>query len=286
MINLHEDPVLFREMITYTAAETTFLPRLVEKDYFCTVLLEYLTGVQGLVFKGGTCLAKVHTDFYRLSEDLDLVIPIAVDTNRKERGAAIGPAKEAFKKLTSQLPVFREKEPLKGANKSTQYLAVLEYDSLLARNREIIKLEISLREPLLEPTEPLEARTILLNPASNRQSVPALRLASISKRECYAEKFRAALTRPEPAIRDFFDIDYAVARMNLNPEEKALIALVQRKLAVPGNILQELNEERLRALGVQLETELKPVLRKGDYEKFDLDRALRILREMINHTAG
>jgi predicted nucleotidyltransferase component of viral defense system len=42
------------------------------------VLLEYLAAVdEALVFKGGTCLAKVYADFYRLSEDLDFVIPMA-----------------------------------------------------------------------------------------------------------------------------------------------------------------------------------------------------------------
>ena len=36
-IRLHEDPRLFREAVNFTTAETTFAPRLIEKDYFCTV---------------------------------------------------------------------------------------------------------------------------------------------------------------------------------------------------------------------------------------------------------
>jgi hypothetical protein len=56
-----EDPALFHEAIRFTAAETGFIPRLIEKDYFCSVLLEYLAaGSEALIFKGGTCLAKVH----------------------------------------------------------------------------------------------------------------------------------------------------------------------------------------------------------------------------------
>jgi len=82
----HEDPVLFREAVSFTSAETRFLTRLIEKDYFCTILLEYLAANVGrLVFKGGTCLAKVHADFYRLSEDLDFVIPVSISTSRSER---------------------------------------------------------------------------------------------------------------------------------------------------------------------------------------------------------
>lgn len=286
LIRLHEDPTLFREMLNYTAAETTFLPRLIEKDYFCSVVLEIVRGVEGLVFKGGTCLAKVHTDFYRLSEDLDFVIPMPVDSKKKQRSSAIDPAKRAFKRLTSELTMFRAKEAFTGANNSTQYIGVLEYDSFLTNSTESIKLEISLREPLLESTVSLDARTILLNPSSNEQTVAPFGVTSISRREAYAEKFRAALTRRESAIRDYFDIDYAITRLDLNPNEEDIISLVRKKLSVPGNELQELSSDRLKALQLQLETELKPVLRKGDYEKFDLNRALHIVREMINHTAG
>jgi hypothetical protein len=40
-IRLHkENPALFQEAIRFTAAETGFAPRLIEKDYYCSVLLE------------------------------------------------------------------------------------------------------------------------------------------------------------------------------------------------------------------------------------------------------
>ena len=72
MLRLHEDRERFGEALNFTEAETNFPARLVEKDYFCTVILEYLAmRVPGLVFKGGTCLAKIHANFFRLSEDLD-----------------------------------------------------------------------------------------------------------------------------------------------------------------------------------------------------------------------
>jgi hypothetical protein len=41
-IRVHEDPDLFREAVNFTAAETMFMSRLIEKDYFCTILLRYL----------------------------------------------------------------------------------------------------------------------------------------------------------------------------------------------------------------------------------------------------
>jgi prepilin-type N-terminal cleavage/methylation domain-containing protein len=50
-IRLHEDAGLFREAVGFTAAETTFVPRLIEKDYFCTVLLAYLVSGSFLDWK-------------------------------------------------------------------------------------------------------------------------------------------------------------------------------------------------------------------------------------------
>jgi predicted nucleotidyltransferase component of viral defense system len=64
---LHLDPAAFAEAVRYTAAATGFDVRLVEKDYYCTLVLEKLAVAEGLVFKGGTCLAKVHAGFHRIS---------------------------------------------------------------------------------------------------------------------------------------------------------------------------------------------------------------------------
>jgi len=93
-IRFHDDADLFREAVNFTAADTAFAARLVEKDYFCTVLLAHVAAHTGapLVFKGATCLTKVHADFYRLSEDLDFALPVPVDASRAERSRrAAGP---------------------------------------------------------------------------------------------------------------------------------------------------------------------------------------------------
>ena len=80
IVLLRKDPDYFRAAVTFTAQRTAFTPRLVEKDSLCTVLLEYLAATGSrLAFKGGTCLSKVHAGFYRLSEDLDFVIPMPTD---------------------------------------------------------------------------------------------------------------------------------------------------------------------------------------------------------------
>ncbi|MBI4270261.1 MAG: hypothetical protein HY615_07995 [Candidatus Rokubacteria bacterium] len=57
-LRLHEDLAFFREAVNFTAAQTRFASRLIEKDYFCSVILQHLGAAPELIFKGGTCLAK------------------------------------------------------------------------------------------------------------------------------------------------------------------------------------------------------------------------------------
>jgi predicted nucleotidyltransferase component of viral defense system len=284
-IRAHEDRDWFLEAVNFTAAETGFSPRLIEKDYFCTVLLQYLEAPGGLVFKGATCLAKVHGEFYRLSEDLDFVIPMPCEAKTAERKVQAAAVKKAVAELPERLVTFRMVEPWVGANRSTHYIAVLGYDSLLGRQPESIKIEVGLREPLLTPAFGGAARTILLDPVSGQPMIRQVVLPCISRVEAFAEKFRAALSRPEVAIRDFYDIDYAVRRLNLQPQDPTLIDLVRQKLAVPGNRPADVSGTRLAALRRQLEPQLRPVLRNKDFGAFDLERAFRIVADMAARTS-
>jgi len=282
LIRHHEDFEFFREMVKFTAAETRFSARLIEKDYFSSVFLEHIALNLGdvLVFKGGTCLAKVHAAFYRLSEDLDFMISMPIKSKRTERRRLMDPVRQMMNALPEELPVFKEVVPLTGANESTQYIGVLGYRSLLMNQEETIKIEIGLREPLQTPAVRQNVQTILLDPLLNRPIVEPMVMSCISKMEAYAEKFRAALTRREVAIRDFFDIDYAVRRLGLDSRDKLLERLIQFKIAVPGNEPIDVSEKRRSLLQQQKETQLKPVLREGDYQAFDLEEAFRIVREM------
>jgi predicted nucleotidyltransferase component of viral defense system len=282
LIRHHEDVEYFREMVKFTAAETRFSARLIEKDYFSSVLLEHiaLMAEDRLVFKGGTCLAKVHAAFYRLSEDLDFMISLPVKSKRTERSRRMDPVRQMINELPDRLPVFREVTPLTGANESTQYIGVLGYRSLLVNQEETIKIEIGLREPLQIQAVKRKAQTILLDPLLNKPTVKPVTITCISKIEAYAEKFRAALTRREAAIRDFFDIDYASQRLGLDSGDKSLERLIQSKIAVPANEPIDVSEKRRSLLQQQKETHLKPVLREEDYQVFDLDRAFRLVREI------
>jgi predicted nucleotidyltransferase component of viral defense system len=282
IIRLHEDTVLFREAVNFTASQTLFLPRLIEKDYYCTVLLDHLAAADSsLVFKGGTCLAKVHAGFYRLSEDLDFVIPTSLSASRSERRNLAAGFKKAVIKLPTMVGAFRVLEPPVGANNSKQYVAVIGYRSLISKQEEIIRIEVGLREPLLtQILTTSEARTILLDPISGEPMVRALSVPCISRSEAMAEKLRAALSRREVAIRDFFDIVYAVRNFGFNPLEASIIEMVRQKLAVQGNEPIDISQDRLASLRQQLDSQLKPVLRVDDFVAFDLDRAFRMVSDV------
>src|SRR3972149_4697247 len=276
----HDDAALFRDAVRFTAEESGFAPRLIEKDYFCTLLLDYLSTAVGgeLVFKGGTCLTKVPSELYRLSEDLDYAIPVAVDAPRSERSRRVEPVKTALSRLNKTVPAFRVIDTLKGANRSTQYLAAVGYSSVLNQQEETIKIEVSLREPLLTPVFHGLARTMLRSPLTNNPMVAPITVRCIDKAEALAEKFRAALSRRDVAIRDFYDIDHAVRKGGLSPEK--LVKQVSLKLAVPGNDPVDVSDRRLAAVRKQIEAQLRPVLRERDFGEFDLERAFKIVAEM------
>jgi hypothetical protein len=110
--------------------------------------------------------------------------------------------------------------------------------------------------------------------------VGPIALTCLSRAESFAEKFRAALTRREVAARDFFDLDYAVRNLGLRADDSELIALVRRKVAVPGNEAVDVSERRLEDLRRQVAPQLQPVLRAADLAEFDVDRAFGLVANM------
>lgn len=137
-----------------------------------------------------------------------------------------------------------------------------------------------MREPLLLPALNVSARTILLDPNSDQPLIAPLTVRCIAKTEAFAEKFRAALSRREVAVRDFFDLDYAARKLGLPADDAGLISLVRQKLAVPGNAPVDVSERRLLELRQQVETQLRSVLRREDFAEFDLERAFRRVADM------
>ena len=110
--------------------------------------------------------------------------------------------------------------------------------------------------------------------------MPGVTVPCVSRDEAMAEKLRAALSRRDVAIRDYYDVDHAVRRLGFRVHDAALLALVKQKLAVPGNEPVDVSAGRRVALQHQLGSELKPVLRDPDFAEFDLDRAFATVVEV------
>lgn len=141
-IRLHvDDPDRLAQAILLTARRTGFAPRLVEKDYFCSVVLEFLAGAgPDLAFRGGTCFTKVHSGFYRLSEELDFACSIDSRASRGARSERARAIKARFADAPRRLEGMQILEGLSGSNQSVQYNGVLGYTSLFDRDPQPVRV--------------------------------------------------------------------------------------------------------------------------------------------------
>ena len=255
-----------------------------KRTYYSALALQDFLSAAGpaWVFKGGTCLSKVHSDFYRMSEDLDFAFSVPVDASRPQRSKTAERMKGHLANLPKRIPCFRVLESLQGYNNSTQYVGQLCYSSLITGQDEAVKVEFSIREPILEPVEHLPARTLLIDPFKQTPALEPLAIPVLSCRETYAEKIRAALTRRDPAIRDFYDVDHAIRTERIDVQDPRLLQLVQAKLSIPGNGPVDTSESKLNLLTRQTQTQLKPVLREAEYAAFDLQRAFVALLQLAS----
>jgi len=281
------DPDIFREALSYSEAVTGFTASLIEKDYYCSLILHHVFDRDTpLVFKGGTCFSKVYADFYRLSEDLDLVIPVAVGTPRNQRRSEMDPIKGIFSELPAVIPGVAVSNAFIGHNESRQYIGYLEYPSDVMEKQERIKIEIGIREPLILPSVTGETRTIVVNPFNGRPLLPVFTVQAMDMKEAYAEKVRATLTRKEPAIRGLFDLFHAVRKMKLGLDDHDFLIMVKQKLDVPGNTPVDISLEYKRELDRQLEGQLRPVLRPADFDSFNMDEAFELIGRIAEAVSG
>lgn len=280
----HKDQVYFREAIILMAQQSGFLPNLIEKDYYCSLILNYLfrDDDTNFVFKGGTCLSKVYTNFYRMSEDLDFVIPVKPEISRNARSKLVKPIKEQLAKLIIENNCFNIYNELKGSNESRHYIGVLSYNSMIESESKpsTIKIEIGMREELLKDAIWQETSTLLIDPFREIEVIPKFKTQCLTIEEVYSEKFRAALSRREPAIKDFYDIFYATQNLELDYMSDNFLSMVRIKLAVPGNEPVIINPQRKKQLLNQIDTELKPVLRNRDFEQFDFEAVFDLVEKV------
>jgi len=160
---------------------------MIEKDYVLGWALFGLTRVPGLVFKGGTALAKVYfPKTWRLSEDLDF---------------AIGP--ERWDELPEQVPEALSEVTaksgigltIKSRHSNPGYFQLkIQYSGPLGKNW--LKVDVTLDPPIPK---------VLRKPLSRSYSdYPDFKVRVESLEEIFAQKLRALVERNK--VRDYYDI--------------------------------------------------------------------------------
>lgn len=272
---IHDDKDRFVAAIQYTAAERGFSAPLIEKDYFCSLVLAEISELfdGGLVFKGGTSLSKIHNDFYRLSEDLDFMISVRPDALPAELRNMIRAPKAYVLDMSARLPCIIVPAKWNDTEAGGRHHSIqLAYQSHITGEPGKIKFEISLRGKIHTSVEQAGARTLLLDPTTQAPALGDISVKALSLHETYAEKVCAALTRRELAIRDFYDLHHALEKGLIDLEDEALLTLTRLKVTAPNSYPLNEDPERLSRLTSQLEGELRPVLLPEDFSQFDVER--------------
>jgi predicted nucleotidyltransferase component of viral defense system len=271
------DRVKLERLIPVIAQKYQFRLEVIEKDYYLTLILNSIDShlSNKIVFKGGTLLNKIHLNYHRLSEDLDFtyLTNAGLDT-RSERSRAIAPIREKAPEFIKLLELKSEKPQGEGFNNSTQYTFNILYPSFITGRDEKIKLEVSLRQAPIDKPVYNVIMHFYQDPFTGEDLIPKNKILSLSLNEAVAEKLKAAITRKEVAIRDYYDL-WFISEAKFDFKNKQFLAILKKKLEAEKykgdySLNFGLDKDSLELLYRQIDTELMPVIRIG--ETFDLNQ--------------
>ncbi len=178
--------------------------------------------------------------------------------------------------LLKLLELKSEKPEGEGFNNSTQYVFNISYPSFITGKDENIKLEVSLRQtPIDKPVHNVITH-FYKDPFTGEDLIPKNKILSLTLNEAVAEKLRAAITRKDVAIRDYYDL-WFIAEAKFDFKDKHFLSIFEKKLEsekYKGDYSHNfgLDQKAIELLRKQVGTELIPVIRVG--ESFDLDKVL------------
>jgi predicted nucleotidyltransferase component of viral defense system len=265
---------LLADLCREAAAREGIEPQLIEKDLYLTRLLWALGQELGedLLLKGGTLLSKVDLGFFRMSEDADLVVPLAPSRQRALNVSRIHRVRGALKELAGAIGVWPRHPGGILSEKGAHATWALDYPSEFGEQG--FQLDVSIR-PRIRPARQVQLQQLLQDPLLG-DYLPA-KCWALAADEARAEKVRAAFTRE--AIRDYYDLD-RIRDAGLDLTSRPFIKLVDVKLAeLKQRPLSEqapsfgLTKDRRRSLDASLLRGLPAVLRRNA-PPFDLDKML------------
>jgi len=291
---LHNDKDTFRSVLQETAEEFGFPQRLMEKDYYLTLMLSEIHKElsESLIFKGGTCLNKVYYTYYRLSEDLDFTLRMpSGKITRGIRRKTIQPIKDSILSFAESLDMHIEGFDNAGRNESKQYIYYFTYDSVIVqgKKRQSVKFEIGLRFNPILPVEKKPMSHAYTHPFTGEPLFETSPIICLSLKELVAEKLRAACTRCDIVPRDFYDLDYLI-KQGFDFKDEEFISLFKKKLKEDGHATdlkkyaQNLgrSEKEINDMKSRIEDEFFPVLAIHERKIFDIDEVLNKFAMVLN----
>jgi hypothetical protein len=136
-MKLHEDKILFTQLLNFSANTLNIRPEFIEKDYWLTRALQRMAknpNVEKVVFKGGTSLSKAYRLTNRFSEDIDIAVIDADSFSGNQLKMLI---KRLAKDMASELEeIVIPNVTSKG---SRFYKAVYQYQNLIGLTSSTVK---------------------------------------------------------------------------------------------------------------------------------------------------
>jgi predicted nucleotidyltransferase component of viral defense system len=200
--------VIPKEEVLERAHALSLEPTVVEKDYVLGWILHAIGGHPELadawVFKGGTCLKKIHFETYRFSEDLDFTLR---DPPRGEpeflASAFQDIARLLYEEVGIEIPVERLRfDPYENPRGEPSVVGRVFYRGPLGLPRSAmsrVKLDLTADERLVDEPERFPIR----HDYSDRPAA-GMSVQCYSYVEVFAEKTRALGERGRP--RDLYDV--------------------------------------------------------------------------------
>lgn len=219
-----------------------------------------------------------------MSEDADFVIPWPSSTNYRSTNAIhTNRVRDTLRAIVSEVGVTQHSFDGERFDRASHIVWTIRYPSELSANREgSILIEVTMR-PVLRQARQARLGSILTGPLM--ATYDHAFCWAMGDAEVRAEKVRAAYTRRDPAIRDFYDLDlFRQVEADMNSDD--VRGLVDAKLAELGRgTLAEqppqfgLTSEQKRRLYRDIPRLLMPLLRSTD-PPYDFDRTIRHYEEL------
>ncbi|MBV6647022.1 MAG: nucleotidyl transferase AbiEii/AbiGii toxin family protein [Cyclobacteriaceae bacterium] len=180
-------------------------PQQIEKDYVITWVLWGISQntllKENLIFKGGTCLKKIHIADYRFSEDMDFTLKnddISDEEIYENLSEVFG---LIFRETRMRIRIDETSKEIHVASESIK--CYVDYVGPLGGNGDHVKLDITRGEQL--EFDPI--RGLVIQNYSDIEGDIAIQ--SYCLEEVVIEKMAALMGRTEP--RDLYDFDYLTA---------------------------------------------------------------------------